>query len=232
MWSRSWCRHYGPAMWWCSTISPCINSVMNTALIVVLQAKVRDQRFSLQVPQRVLQLHGLNEQVVFRTESGRRHRRLEIETEPLLDSYAAELVAALRQVQEQHQVEDNGRRQDRVPTEKIHLDLHRVSEPPEDIDVVPALFVVTARRVVINANLVIDLAVQRRVHLRLQDVLEHAQLGFFFRLERVRVVQYLPVTVPEDVGRVPPAQPEHARLEPRREDRLEQRLAALEILAA
>ncbi len=28
--------------------------------------------------------------------------------------------------------------------EKVHLELHRVAEPTEDVDVVPALFVVTA----------------------------------------------------------------------------------------
>ena len=68
--------------------------------------------------------------------------------------------------------------------------------------------------------------------MRLQDALEHAQFGLFLRLEGVRILQHFPVAVPQDVGRVPSAQSEHARLEPRGEDRLDQRLTALEILAA
>src|SRR2546422_905688 len=111
------CAPVGARTRWCSrsTSSKTIGGISRTErarLIVVLQAKVRDQRFPLQVAQRVLQLHGLNEQVVLRTQSGSRHRRLEVEAEPLLDSDAAELVAALRQVHQQRQVENNGCRQD------------------------------------------------------------------------------------------------------------------------
>src|SRR5437773_936905 len=111
------CAPVGASTRWCSrsTWGKTIGGISRTEsarLIVVLQAKVCDQLFPVQVAQRVLQLHGLNEQIMFRTESGSRHRRLKIETEPLLDSDAAELVAALRQVHKQRQVENNGCRQD------------------------------------------------------------------------------------------------------------------------
>ena len=60
--------------------------------------------------------------------------------------------AALREVHEQREVEDDRRREDRVAAEEVDLDLHRVAEPPEDIDVVPAFLVVAARRVVVDAD--------------------------------------------------------------------------------
>src|SRR5258708_16243241 len=44
--------------------------------------------------------------------------------------------------------------------QEIHLDLHRVAHPPEDVDVVPTLLVVPPGRVVVDADHVVDLAVQ------------------------------------------------------------------------
>ena len=70
------------------------------------------------------------------------------------------------------------------------------------------------------------------MQVRLQDVLEHAQLRHFLRLERLRIVEHLAVAVAEDVGRVPALEAEVARLEAGREDGLHQRLAGLEVLAA
>src|SRR5262245_41292838 len=72
-------------------------------LIVVLQAEVRDQLLAPQVPQRVLQLHELDEQVVLGIEAGRGHGALEVEREPLLDAAHAR---AAGQVEEQRQVQD------------------------------------------------------------------------------------------------------------------------------
>ena len=38
--------------------------------------------------------------------------------------------------------------------QETHLDLHRAAKPSEDVDVVPSLLVVTALRLVVNANFV------------------------------------------------------------------------------
>src|SRR5207302_6144674 len=55
-------------------------------LVVVLDAEVGDELFPFEPAERVLQLHQLNEQVVFGGEAGRRHRALEIEGKPFLDA--------------------------------------------------------------------------------------------------------------------------------------------------
>ena len=82
--------------------------------------------------------------------------------------------AALRQIEEQHQIEHDRRRQNRVAAQEIDLDLHRIAQPSEDIDVVPTFFVIAARRVIVDADLVVNLPVQLGIKLRLQNVLEHA----------------------------------------------------------
>src|SRR6185437_5780442 len=134
------------------------------------------QFLALQVAQRVLQLHRLNEQVVLRVESRHRHRRLEVETQPLLNSDTPQLRRTLCQIEEQDQVEHDRRCQNRVTAEEIDFNLHGVAEPAEDVDVVPTLFVITARRVVVNADLVGEFPVQLGIEVRLQDVLQNRQL--------------------------------------------------------
>ena len=159
----------------------------------------------------------------------RRLRALEVEGEPLLDAAHA---GPLRQVEEQRQVEHQRRGQDRVAAEEIDLDLHRVAQPPEDVDVVPAFLVVAAGRVVVDPHLVVHLAVELGIELRLQDVLQHAELRLFLGLEALGVVEHLAVAVAEDVGRVPARDAQHAGLEHRREHGLDHGLAGLEVLAA
>src|SRR5262245_50778030 len=102
--------------------------------VVIFQPQVRDQLFAAQVSQRVLQLHQLNEQVVFGVELRRAHRAFEIERQPLLNPAHP---GALRQVHKQSQIQDDRRGEDRITAQEIDLDLHRVTEPAEDIDVVP-----------------------------------------------------------------------------------------------
>ena len=48
-------------------------------LVVVLQAQVRDQFLAAQMPQRVLQLHQLDEEIVLGIQAGGGHGRLEVE---------------------------------------------------------------------------------------------------------------------------------------------------------
>ena len=113
-------------------------------------------------------------------QAGRCHRCLVVEAQPLLD---AAHTRPLREVGEQHEVERERGGEDRVAAQEVDLQLHRVTEPAEDVDVVPTLFVITARRVVVNADLVGEFAVKFRIKLGLQDVFQHRQLGLFLGLE-------------------------------------------------
>src|SRR5215813_1523401 len=96
--------------------------------------------------QRVFELHQLNKYVVFWIQSWRSLWTLEVERQPFLDAFHAR---ALRQIEEQREVKHDRRRKNRVTTEKVDLDLHRVAEPAEDVDVIPTFFVVAARRIVV-----------------------------------------------------------------------------------
>src|SRR5271165_3603922 len=162
----------------------CSKTSQQRFLVVILQPQMRNQLLALEVAQRVLQLHGLDEQVVLGIQPRRRHRRLEVEAQPLLDADASQLRRALRQVEEQHQVEHNGRGKDGVAAEEIDLDLHRITEPAEDIYIVPTLFVITAWRIIVNADLVADVPVKFGIKFGLENVLQYRQLRFFLGLER------------------------------------------------
>ena len=188
-----------------------------------------DLVFAHQPAQRVLQLGLLDEQVVLGVEAGRVLRALEVERQPFLHALQPR---PLGQVHEQRQVEHQRRRQDRVPAEEVDLQLHRVVQPPEDVDVVPPLLVVAPRRIIVDPHLVVDVAIELRVQLRLQDGVQHTELGFFLGLEAFRVVQHLAVAIAEDIGRVPAGQAQHPGLDHRRDHRLQQSLAGLEVLAA
>ncbi len=107
---------------------------------------------------------------------------------------------ALGKIEEQHQVERDGRGKDRVAAEEVDLDLHRIAEPAENVDVVPAFLVVAARRVVVDADLVVDVLVEVGIKLGLEDVFERAELRLFLGLERLRIVEHFAVAVAEDVG--------------------------------
>src|ERR1700686_3752230 len=125
------------------------------------------------MPQRILQLHQLNKQIMLRIESRCSHRRLEVKTQPLLNAKPAKLRAALRQIHKQNQIKHNRRRQNRIPTKKIHLNLHRITKPPKDIDVVPAFFVVASWGVIVYSDFVGEVAVEFGVEFGLEDVLEN-----------------------------------------------------------
>ena len=128
-----------------------------SVVLVVLPAEVGDLLLAHHPAQGVLQLGELDEEVVLGVEARRNHRRLVVEAQPLLDAAQA---GALGEIAEQHQVEGQRRGEDRVAAEEVDLQLHRVAEPAEDVDVVPTLLVVAARRVVVDAHLVVHVAVQ------------------------------------------------------------------------
>src|SRR6266550_4247311 len=105
------------------------------ALVVVFASRVGDELLALQVSQRVLQLHQLNEQIVFGIQTGRVDRALEIERQPFLDAVHA---GSLRQIHEERHVENDRCGKNAVATQKVDLELHRVTQPAHEIDVVPA----------------------------------------------------------------------------------------------
>ena len=71
-----------------------------------------------------------------------------------------------------------------------------------------------------------------RIEIRLQDLVEDGELGLFFGFERTRVVENFAVAIAQDIGREPAVHSQHARLQSRRDQRLHEGLAGLEILAA
>jgi beta-xylosidase len=93
---------------------------------------------------RVLELHQLNEEVVLRIELRRGHRTFEIEVRPLLH---ARPPRALREVEQQRQVEHDRRGQNRVAAEEVDLHLHRIAEPAEEIDETMELILESVPRV-------------------------------------------------------------------------------------
>ena len=97
--------------------------------------------------------------------------------------------------------------EDRVTAQEIDLDLHGVTEPAEDIDVVPTLFVVTAGRVVVDADLVVNIFVEVGVKLGLKDVLQHAELRDFLGLEGLGSSRTSPSRLPRMLVEYQPATP-------------------------
>src|ERR1043165_6782132 len=141
---------------------------------------MRNQVFSAKVAQGVFELHQLDEDVVLWVESGRGLGRLEVKGEPLLNPLHA---CPLRQVQEERQVQNYGRGKNGIAAEEIDLDLHRIAQPAEDVYVIPALFVVAARRIIIDADDMREVLVKLRVNFRLENIFEHGELRLFFGLE-------------------------------------------------
>src|SRR5579871_6501443 len=113
---------------------------------------------------------------MFRIKFGSAHRRLKVKAQPFLNASHA---CTLGKIEKQDQIKDYERSQNRVAAQEIDFDLHRIAQPAEDVDVVPALFVVPARRIVVDADLMVNLAIKVRIEFRLQNVLKNSQLRFF-----------------------------------------------------
>ena len=77
--------------------------------------------------------------------------------------------------------------------------MHRIPEPTKNVDVVPRFLIVAARWVIVDANLVVQVLVEVRVKLRLENVFKRPQLRLFLRLERLRIVQNLSIPVAQNV---------------------------------
>ena len=84
------------------------------------------------------------------------HGRLEEEAQEALYAVAA---STCGEVAQQGEVEQQRSGKDRVAAEEVDLDLHGIAHPSEDVDVVPSLLVVVARRVIVDAHLMVILRV-------------------------------------------------------------------------
>src|SRR5438270_13046183 len=96
----------------------------------------------------VFQLHQLNEEIMLGIQARSRHWRFEVKAQPFLNTNSAQSWRSLCEIEEEHQVENDGRGKNRIAAKEVHFDLHGIAEPAENVDVVPSLFVVAARRIV------------------------------------------------------------------------------------
>src|SRR5216117_243002 len=100
----------------------------------------------------------------------RMHRTFEVKTQPFLN---AAHPAALGQIEEQHKVQDDRRSKNAVAAQEIDLDLHGITKPPVDIDVVPSFFIVSARRIVVNSHFVSEILIEIRIELGLKNLIQN-----------------------------------------------------------
>ena len=156
------------------------------------------------------------------------HRALEEEAQEALSAPAASTAC---EVDEQTQVKAQRSCEDRVAAQEVDLDLHGIAHPAEDVDIVPALLVIVAGRIVVDANLVAVVAVQVRLVVSYQDRLEGRELADLLGAEVGGLIQYETVAVAQDVGREPTIQTEHTGADDGSETALHQSLASLEVLA-
>src|SRR5437868_6331041 len=108
------------------------------------------------------------------------HRALKVEAQPFLDPAHS---TALGQIQEQHQIQHDRRGQDTVATQEVDLDLHGITEPSIDVDVVPSFLVVSPRGIVMDAHLMREIFIQVWIKLWLKDLIQYRELALLLRLE-------------------------------------------------
>ena len=138
------------------------------------------------------------------------HRRLQEETEEALCAVASRTGG---EVAEQTEVETERRSEDGVAAEEINLDLHGITHPAEDVDIVPTLFVVVAWGIVVDAYLmvilgvlVVAVSIEVRLYIGFQDGLEGGEFRYLLRAEVGRLVEYQSVAVTENIGGEPSAE--------------------------
>src|SRR5258706_1104983 len=100
-----------------------------------------DQVLSSQVPQSVLEFHQLNEQVMLRVQAGGMHWTLKVKAQPFLDATHA---TSLCKVEKENKIQDDGGSKNAVTAQEVDLDLHGITQPSINVDVVPSFFIVTS----------------------------------------------------------------------------------------
>ena len=86
-------------------------------------------------------------------------------------------------VDEQHEVEAKRGGQNRIAAEEVDFHLHGVAHPTEDVDVVPAFLAVAARRIVVDAHLVVVVRVEVGLLVGHEDAFEGREFGNLLRVE-------------------------------------------------
>src|SRR6266446_3783800 len=114
--------------------------------------------------------HELDENVVLWIQARNRLWRFIVEGQPFLHALHA---SALCKIEKQREIQNNRRRQNRIAAKEVDLDLHWITEPAENIDIVPAFLIVAARRVVVNANHMRKILVELWIDFWLKNVFEH-----------------------------------------------------------
>src|ERR1051326_1576173 len=130
---------------------------------------------------------------MLRVQPGGAHGTLEIKTQPFLNTAHS---AALGKVQEQYKVQDNRSGKNAVAAEKIDLDLHGITEPAVDVDIIPSFFIIATGRVVMDADFVREILIKVRVKIGLKDLFQHRKLTLFLGFEGIRIIQNLSIAVP------------------------------------
>ena len=84
------------------------------------------------------------------------HWTLEIKTQPFLNAAHA---ASLGKIHKQDQVQNDRRSENAVAAQEIDFDLHGVTEPSVNVDVIPAFFIISSRRIVVDPHFVREILV-------------------------------------------------------------------------
>lgn len=139
------------------------------------------------------------------------HWRLEEEAQEALGAVTAGTGCKVAQ---QAEVEQQWSGKDGVAAQEVDLDLHWITHPAEDVDVVPTLLVVVARRIIVDANLVIILsvlivamAVEVWLDFWLQNSLKGRELAHLLGMEVGWLIENETVAVAKNVGREPTFKP-------------------------
>src|SRR5262249_39684648 len=147
----------------------------------------------------------LKEEVMNRRRVGSVPRRLEEHREGLLDP---SLTGALRDVEQTDEIENERRREGRVLAEEVDLHLHRNAGKSDKVDVVPRLFGIAARLVIVDMHLMVRYGVA-------DDGIEHGRLRYQLGLVGAGSLEDAAIVVSEDVRGIPPLDAKPARTEHR-----------------
>ncbi len=168
----------------------------------------------------------LNEEVVFWIKAFADFRALEEEGEPFLNAVET---ATLSKIHAQSDIESDRSGEDGVTAEEVDLDLHGVSEPAEDINIIPAFFGITARRIVFDANFMAVMAVKFREGFSIEDVFDDGEFGDFFCFEGAWIIEDFAVAVSEDVCGEPAVEAEASSAQAGSDDSFHEGLTCFEV---
>ena len=131
------------------------------------------------------------------------HGTLEEEAQETLCAKAA---SARSGIGEQYEVENQRRSQDGVAAKEVDFDLHRVAHPAKDIYIIPAFLVVVARRVIVDAHLMVVVGIEVGLLFRYEDALQRREFADLLGVEVGRFIKDETVAIAQNVGREPSTQ--------------------------